>query len=71
MAEVYRVTRKYCENRNTMYRTLNAVVEWLDREIETLNECSPDYFWAAQIDRLEELRDDLAETVRQVDEGGR
>jgi hypothetical protein len=52
----------------TMYGKLKDTVAWLDREIENLSDCSPGYFIAAQIERLEELRDDLAETLQKIEE---
>ena len=53
--------------RNFVQQKLIDTVAWLDREIEDLRGCSPDYFRAAQIERLEELRDDLAETLRKIE----
>ena len=52
--------------RNFMHQKLIDAVAWLDREIENLGDCSPGYFIAAQIERLEELRNDLVETINKA-----
>jgi len=66
----------------TMHKKLTDTVAWLDREIEDLGDAqgewvavqdtfAPDWvqFYKDAVDRLKELRDDLAETLRKIEEG--
>jgi hypothetical protein len=51
----------------TMHKKLTDTVAWLDREIETwktIDTPLPTRATASLIERLTELRDDLAETLR-------
>ena len=52
----------------TMHQKLTDTVAWLDREIETW-EGVVTRVSATLIERLTELRDDLAETLRKIGEG--
>ena len=51
----------------TMGKKLADTVEWLDREIEA-EPMTTDHKFVALMDRLQELRDDLAETLRKIKE---
>lgn len=53
----------------TMFGKLADTVAWLDREVEDIKECSPSKGTPVRAERLEELRDDLAETLRKITEG--
>ena len=53
----------------TMYRKLRDTVAWLDREIESREESLRGILVEVEISSLEELRDDLAETLRKIEEG--
>jgi|WetSurMetagenome_2_1015567.scaffolds.fasta_scaffold89234_2 hypothetical protein len=55
----------------TMHKKLTDTVAWLDREInswETIDTPLPTRATADLIERLTELRDDLAETLRKIEE---
>lgn len=55
-------------NKATLYRKMQDTLEFLDREIKTLRFAASGT-GAEHIDRLEELHDDLVETLRKIDEG--
>lgn len=48
----------------TMYRKLKDTVEWLKREGQLTGEHTKEGLW-----RLQDLQDDLAETLRKIEEG--
>lgn len=52
----------------TMHKKLTDTVAWLEREIADIKECSPSKGTPLRAERLEELRDDLAETLRKIEE---
>jgi hypothetical protein len=69
MAKQWQAKKRLEAAASAMYQKLTDTVDWLDREIETRTYTAAVLRSAPDISHLEELRDDLAETLRKIDGG--